>query len=212
MIYIVRTGDYLSKIAVEHGFTDWHVIYNHPDNAEFRRLRPNPNLIYPGDHLVIPDRGNKQVPAATGGEARFRARRSSNTLQVTLIDFQRNPLANKTCMLEVNDAARSVTTDGSGRLHADIPGDLTHARLLVDGVAMTLEIGRLNPMDDVDGEDVSGVQGRLANLGYYGGRIHGELDDATREAVRAFQRDNDLPESGEVSRSLKDKLQQRYGG
>lgn len=211
MMYIVRSGDYLSKIAAEHGFADWRTIYNDANNAEFRRLRPNPNLIFPGDRLFIPDKGNKSAPAPTGGESRFRAHRAGNTLELTLIDFEGNALTGKTGTLIVDGASRQVTTDGSGVLRASIPPQLTHAHLTIEGVTMALALGQLNPMDDADDDGVSGVQGRLTNLGFYDGAIDGRLGDDTADAIRAFQRDNNLPESGEVNQSLKDKLRQKYG-
>lgn len=52
--YIVQKGDYLSKIAQDHGFDDWRTLYNHPENVAFKAKRPNPNLIHPGDRLMIP--------------------------------------------------------------------------------------------------------------------------------------------------------------
>jgi hypothetical protein len=211
MMYVVRSGDYLSKIAGEHGIADWRALYNHPDNAEFRRLRPNPNLIFPGDRLVIPDRRERSAPAPTGGPTRLRAQRASNTLQVRLLDFEGNPLAHRPATLVVDGAPRAVTTDGDGTLNETIPPHLTHAHLTIDGVAITLAIGKLNPMDDVDDDGVSGVQGRLANLGYYEGAVDGELGDETREAIRAFQRRHDLVESGAIDRPLKDTLRRQYG-
>ena len=36
MSYTVRSGDYLSKIAAEHGIANWRTIYDHPDNAGFQ--------------------------------------------------------------------------------------------------------------------------------------------------------------------------------
>src|SRR5678816_4446023 len=101
MNYTVRSGDYLSKIASEHGFANWRTIYDDPHNAEFRRLRPNPNLIYPGDQLFIPEKPGKTASAPAGGESRFRAHRATNTLQLTLLDFAGEPLANKSGTLEV---------------------------------------------------------------------------------------------------------------
>lgn len=53
--YSVQPGDTLSKIAIRHGLPSWRMIYDSPDNADFRRVRPNPNLIYPGDVLILPD-------------------------------------------------------------------------------------------------------------------------------------------------------------
>lgn len=211
MIYLVRPGDYLSKIASEHGIADWHALYNHPSNAEFRRLRPNPNLIYPGDELFIPDPAGKSAPAPTGGPTRFRAHRASNTLQVKLLDFEGNPLASQTGTLVVDGASRAVTTDGSGQLNETIPPHVTTAKLTINGIEITFEVGRLNPMDDTDDDGVSGVQGRLSNLGYYSGPIDGDLSDETRAAIRGFQRKHDLVESGYVDRPLKDTLRRQYG-
>ena len=53
--YIIKQGDCLVSIARKHGFDDWRVIYNHPDNAAFKQEHPDPNLIYPGELLMIPD-------------------------------------------------------------------------------------------------------------------------------------------------------------
>ena len=52
--YTVKKGDSLSSIARTHGVRSWQELYNHPDNAAFRSKRPNPNLIYPGDVVMIP--------------------------------------------------------------------------------------------------------------------------------------------------------------
>ena len=51
--YVVQQGDYLSRIALRFGFADWRAIYDHADNASFRKKRPNPNLIKPGDVISL---------------------------------------------------------------------------------------------------------------------------------------------------------------
>jgi Putative peptidoglycan binding domain/LysM domain len=213
MSYIVRAGDFLSKIATDHGIANWRTIYDHPNNADFRRRRPNPNLIYPGDQLFIPERPStaKEVAAPAGGTAKFRAHRELNSLEMTLVDFEGLPLANKPFTLEIEGTPRPLTSDGSGHFRVDIPPGLTHAVLTIDGAELRLRIGQLNPMTDVDPDDVSGVQGRLANLGYYSGRMDGVLGDETVDAIRAFQRNHDLPETGEVSPLLENKLREKYG-
>jgi LysM repeat protein len=53
--YVVKAGDTLSNIARRNGNLNWQQIYYHPDKNSFRRRRPNPDLIYPGDILMIPD-------------------------------------------------------------------------------------------------------------------------------------------------------------
>jgi hypothetical protein len=52
--YTVQKGDWLDKIARNHGFGSWRDLYHHPENAAFRAKRPDPNKIFPGDRLVIP--------------------------------------------------------------------------------------------------------------------------------------------------------------
>jgi hypothetical protein len=53
--YVVKQGDNLSRIASTFHLRSWAEIYNDPENAEFRRRRPNPNLILVGDVLMVPD-------------------------------------------------------------------------------------------------------------------------------------------------------------
>ena len=43
-IYTVNPGECLTKIAADHGFGDFKMIYDHPANAEFRKLRPDPHV------------------------------------------------------------------------------------------------------------------------------------------------------------------------
>lgn len=62
--YTVKSGDTLSAIARKHGMT-WQDIYNHPTNEAFRQKRPNPNLIQPGDVIMIPDGATGPVVPAS---------------------------------------------------------------------------------------------------------------------------------------------------
>ena len=60
-------------------------------------------------------------------------------------------------------------------------------------LAFSLNIGHLNPAhkktaDDKDYDDgISGIQMRLANLGFYSGELDGVLEAPTRDAIRYFQ-------------------------
>lgn len=51
--YTVKSGDWLAKIAEEHG-TSVGEIWNHPHNAEHRAKRGSPDVLYPGDVIHIP--------------------------------------------------------------------------------------------------------------------------------------------------------------
>src|SRR4051812_7845845 len=72
--YTVRPGDSLSSIATRNGFSSWRDIYDHPDNALLRARRPTPNVIVPGDVIIIPDApamdpGSKTPAAAPAAAA-----------------------------------------------------------------------------------------------------------------------------------------------
>jgi hypothetical protein len=52
-LHIVQPGDTLTRVARLYGISDWRSIYYAPENAEFRRKRPNPDRIHPGDKIVV---------------------------------------------------------------------------------------------------------------------------------------------------------------
>jgi N-acetylmuramoyl-L-alanine amidase len=56
------------------------------------------------------------------------------------------------------------------------------------------------------------VQARLRSLGFYGGEIDGAEGEATREAMRTFQRHHGLDVTGESDESTRAKLLQEFGG
>lgn len=60
-VYIVKPGDWLAKIAEEHGSTV-SAIWNHPENAEHRATRGSPDVLYPGDVLHIPAASVASLP------------------------------------------------------------------------------------------------------------------------------------------------------
>ncbi len=56
------------------------------------------------------------------------------------------------------------------------------------------------------------IQKALKNAGYYRGTVDGKIGSATKEAVKAFQRDNGLEADGVVGRNTWDKLKVHLGG
>ena len=56
------------------------------------------------------------------------------------------------------------------------------------------------------GERVVRLQSRLKTLGYYNGNVDGDFGAATRDAVRAFQRQNGLTVDGKVGQTTWDKI------
>ena len=212
--YVVKQGDCLYRIASRFGFADWHAIYDHPDNADFRKKRPNPNVIFPGDLLKIPDKGPKSVDRPTGGAYKFEIKVLKIMLRVIVKDEDGEPLAGKKWELAVDSGTYKGTTTGEGIVEQAVPqsdeaGDLT-VFLTDDEKAArytwNVRIGHLDPV-----EEIVGVQERLNNLGFYCGEADGEADDELTYAVRGFQDVAGLDKTGEIDDAFRAKLVEMHG-
>ncbi|MBF0235709.1 MAG: LysM peptidoglycan-binding domain-containing protein [Desulfamplus sp.] len=53
-VHVVKKGESISAIAQQYGISDWKKLYNAASNQRLRILRPNPNIIQPGDKIFIP--------------------------------------------------------------------------------------------------------------------------------------------------------------
>ncbi|MFL5457316.1 MAG: hypothetical protein ACJ78X_13010, partial [Myxococcales bacterium] len=130
--HVVARGEYLSVIALQHGFRDQRVIWDHPDNAALKKLRKNPNVLLAGDRIVIPDRTAGQVAAATGKVNQFQAVTDAAALNVDFENASRKPMSNRDGPLTLAGVDASgafvkarplqTSTDGGGRLHQDFTG------------------------------------------------------------------------------------------
>ncbi len=61
--YTVKPGDTLYAIARRFEMK-WRELYSHPNNTRFRANHPDPDKIYPGDVLWVPDEDEDQQEAA----------------------------------------------------------------------------------------------------------------------------------------------------
>jgi N-acetylmuramoyl-L-alanine amidase len=184
----VAQGETVSSIAAENGFRNFNTIYQHAENAEFRRRRPNPNVIFPGDRLYIPDVTAKQVAAETGKKHTFIVPAARKVLRLAIQQFDRTPIRHAPYELHVDSEQFSGTTDDRGVLEERIPIRARTATLKVNKYRWTLKVGDLNPVADTADAGVSGVQMRLKNLGFDPGPIDGLLGPRTKAAIRGFQK------------------------
>jgi len=206
--HVVVQGECLSSIARSYGFEDYKVLYDLPENAELKERRPNPNALCPGDRVAIPEQIPFEMDGSIGSWHTIKVKREKPHLRVRLRDISGKALENRSYELEFDGNKRTGTTDGDGLVDEVVPPTVTTATVTVklsdddpDLVATwKLQVGSLNPVDDV-----SGAQSRLRNLGLYFGPIDGRRNDEFRSALRVFQKQNDL----EVSGSLDDETTQK---
>lgn len=212
-IHIVKQGEYLAKIAKNYGFNNWRTIYDHPDNIEFREKRPNPNIIYPGDKIVIPDKMVKEESEKTEQRHKFHFKVERLWLRIVVKDLDDQPLANIAYKLVVDNLNFEDVTNDEGLLEHKIPVGVDSGALHINEWALPLKIGHLDPI-----EEVRGWQARLDNLGYYGGPIDGKIHDDKgkllpflKSAIEEFQLDNKLKVDGIMGLETIKKLKQVHG-
>lgn len=216
--HVVEPGEHLSGIAARFGFKSFRAIFEHPDNAELRKKRANPNVLRPGDVVVIPDLEQKQAPAATGRVNAFVGAGSILGLNVRVERVGGAPKADrdaKAAMAEGGgtgglqvDPPQASRTDAKGKVAIVVSattaeGELTlTAKPKVDiaDSRFRMIVGGLNPVIDDDTGDVpadpktgapdlSGVRARLNNLGYFAGYTERDSDQLLW-AVEEFQCDH----------------------
>jgi Putative peptidoglycan binding domain/LysM domain len=213
-IHIVKQGDCLYRIAKQHGFADWRTIYDHADNEAFRAKRPNPNVIYPGDEIVIPDKDTKQVSLPTTTKHKLKVKRPKLMLRVELRNELDEPLAGKQFEVKFGESLYDGTTDGDGILEAKVQAGEEVGELTVWGSGdreaerwfWHIRVGHLDPVAELDG-----VRQRLNNLGFYCEPKGEAVDESLRLAVKGFQRIAGIDQTGEVDDATRDKLVDLHG-
>jgi hypothetical protein len=114
-------GDWLERLAQEHGLPNWQRIWNDPNNAELRQEREHPNILLPGDRVFIPAAKEKQEPGATEMRHRFRRPLPQPKLRLRIEDADRQPMTGRSYVIVLRDRILSGVTDGQGMLEHDIP-------------------------------------------------------------------------------------------
>ena len=211
--YTVEQGDHLSKIAKDNGFTDYTVLWDHPNNSDLKKQRQNPNILLPGDQLFIPDMEQKQEAGATDRRHTFTVDKKTLKLRLVLEDVYEKHIAGAQCALLVDGQIYQLTTDGDGKLEQEIPLDAKEGTLTIRGNQtpftddiIPIKIGHLDPIDELSGQIA-----RLNNLGYFPGPIDGSDQPAFESAVEEFQCDHGLTVDGDCGPKTQAKLKEVHG-
>jgi len=212
----VRQGECLSSIARKYGFGHYQAIYDHPRNARLKQKRPNPNILYPGDEVFIPEKERKAQPCTTEQRHKFQVLKEQVLLRIVLQNDQGQAYANKKYRLRVADTTFDGTTDSEGLVTQRVPSDgddgeltlwLSEKQAESSVCTFALQIGHLDPV-----EEAHGVQARLNNLGFDCGEVDGIIGPRTEAAIRAFQKRNQMPMTGAADSATRKKLRQLHDG
>lgn len=171
--HFVAQGEFLAKIARTYGFADYTTIWNAPENKELKEQRKNPNILFPGDKVFIPDKETKEESRSTEQKHKFELQGEPIQLRIVLMGLKKKPLEGHECTLIVEDDSEDITTQSDGLLKKEISEKAGVGKVLDRGKPgpefrtereIPFKIGHLDPVDKVPGQ-----QARLNNLGYLAG-------------------------------------------
>ncbi len=217
--YTIQQGDTLLRIAKQFGLSGSKALYMHPSNAAFRQLRPDPNLIFPGDQINIPDsqpsafsglpdRRHVFVHSESGGPEK-------ETLRLDLKDSDGQSLSGVRATFSAGGQTLESTVSNDGILEFDLTecteteGELqifTSVESAAPSHRFQLQFAHLDPIDTI-----SGIQARCNNLGFACGAVDGTYGEATSQGVKAFQAAHGLAVDGDPGPKTKARLQKAYG-
>lgn len=194
MDYTVQEGDCIDSIAAAHGFLP-KTLWSYSANAALRDQRKNPNVLAPGDTVVIPEKRTKSETGPCAKRHRFRRLGVPAEFRLRILDSGK-PVAGAAFLLDVDGVLTQGVTDGEGNVRAAISPMALMAKLTVRTpkreLTYDIDLGRLDPIDTL-----RGVQQRLNNLGLRCPE-DGVNGSETEEAIKAFQAAHQKPATGQL--------------
>lgn len=200
----------INSIAAQYGFF-WNTVWNHANNAALRAKRKDPNVLMPGDVVYVPDKQPKKESAATDQVHKYRLKGIPVPLKLRLLE-NGQPRTGVPYRLTVGPVTREGTIGGDGLISVMVMPDVPAGKLLLYPNDEKLReeyqvlVRRLDPVTEL-----SGVQGRLENLGFYRGPVDGNPSPETESAVKTFQSSRGLPESGQADTATQAALLAAHG-
>ena len=226
--HYVKPGEYLAQIARNYGFVDFHTLWDAPENQDLKNKRKNPNILFPGDKLVIPDKELGEETRSTEKKHKFELQGEKLLLRIQLLDLKDKPVEGHEGTLTIEGDSKEFKTGSDGIVEKEISVRDAGGKLLGQAkpeaknpfqlpLEIPLKIGRLDPADEVTGQ-----MARLNNLGYNAGEVPDHKPgDAEAEklrkspqflsAVEEFQCDHQLKVDGKCGQHTQDKLVKVHG-
>jgi hypothetical protein len=219
--HVVRQGEHLASIAEQYGFADSRTIWEHPRNADLRSRR-DPDVLFPGDTLFVPERRTRNESAATEARHRFVLHAERLLLRLVVQQPDRGAARDVPLVISVEGRAADQKTGADGLVERRIPRSANAGSLVFTAPEppfdarepLALEIGGLDPVDTRSGQEE-----RLRNLGYYGGPPSQPAATADappdseefRSAVEEFQCDHGLGIDGVLGPQTRAALLKAHG-
>ncbi len=212
--YLVRQGDYLTKLAGQRGF-DAEVVWNDPKNAELKAKRAHMDILVQGDLIYLPDSAARPLRIEKGVTNRYVAAIPRVAITLILRDGARVFAQERYLVRGLGEPVEG-TTDAEGKL---VLAASIHTREITitlpdQNVTYPLSIGHMDAH-----QEPSGARQRLENLGYFRTTAQGTPEAVKtgntitplQAATARFQRDMGLEPTGELDVATSTELSKAHG-
>lgn len=109
--YVVKQGDCLSSIGDKYGIF-WEKIWNHPKNSRLKAKQQDPNILYPGDVVFVPEKEEKEESCAPEQKHKFRRKGTPAKLRLRLMEeVARQSQERITSPQQAHNSKDSITED-----------------------------------------------------------------------------------------------------
>ena len=208
-MHVVRSGEDVMSIAHASG-CDPDAVWNHPNNADLKKLRKSPNILCSGDVLFLPDPPpRKWLPVSVGATNKFKG--SPLTFSVSLKFAQHGKaMAGVACIVHGLAPPNQLATDGAGMLALTLPIGTREVVVEFPSIPFVRNF-RVGHLDPVGTE--SGLRQRLRNLGHHPSRhTQDYVDQGTlQQSISDFQKASNLEVTGEMNADTAAALEAAHG-
>lgn len=235
--HTVNQGDCIASLAYAAGL-NWKLVWNHPNNANLRATRKDPNILYVGDLVYIPDPRLHEESCATDQNHKFALKGLRAKLRIQFLmldpndqpdesdastdpsryenpDFKpqskpEKPRANVPYRALIDGKLTKGQTDGNGFVEIPISPTAQSGRIKLNPGTPAEEVFilKLGELDPFD--EVEGAKKRLNNLGYFCGE-GSEVTPEFQAALAVFQEIAGISITGELDDATRNKLKEIHG-
>lgn len=235
--YTVNEGECIASIAYGAGLP-WQRVWNDPNNANLKAKRKDPNVLYAGDVVYIPDLHLQEESCNTDQNHKFKLKNMQAKLRVQFLtldpdddpdessassdpskyedpDFRpqskpEKPRANVHYWVEIDGNCTAGHTDGNGFVEVPISPGAQGGRIILNPNTAAEEIYGLKLGDMDPSDEVEGAKKRLNNLGYFCGE-GSEITPDFQATLSVFQEISGIPITGELDDATRAKLKDVHG-
>jgi hypothetical protein len=199
--YVVKQGEYLSKLAFRMGF-DPDQVWGDASNADLKKTRASGDILLAGDVLYVPDQPPKKLSFKKGQANAYSAKLRTVSVKIALTGPGGAPRKNEPFIVRgLGGDDLNGTTDGDGNVKFDAPVTVRQVELELPNKKQKyrVSVGDLDPVNEK-----AGAKSRLEHLGFYGatfatgsdGTYASRDDGLLAAALKAFQVKSQLPLTG----------------